>query len=79
MPTNTANSSTDGWGTYSPNLNCLSGRMRYAANVLEEVSIHFQAYDPSLFRWNADQLRVEAGHVENEEFDASISESSDDE
>ena len=52
---------------YSPNLNTLSGRMKYAANVLEEASLNYRAFEPNDYPWCADKLRTFAEEVEKSE------------
>ena len=45
-------------------LNTISGRMLYAADVLEEVGVIYKAFRPEECPWNAATLRLEAPHAE---------------
>lgn len=41
--------------------------MAYAAAVLEEAGIAYQAYNPERFHWDAKTLRREADHMKEQE------------
>lgn len=44
----------------------LHERMREAADVVEEVSELYEAFNPATYSWTAAELRLEATHVEDE-------------
>ena len=51
-----------------PDLSNLSGRLRYAADVLEEAGSRYAdngVDHPELFMWNATGLRLEASQLDS--------------
>jgi hypothetical protein len=55
--------------TNQHDLNLLSGRVRYAADILEEIGRKLELPKPQYINWTADELRAEANTAAEEEDD----------